>query len=295
MTAHPARPTTVSVLGLGSMGRALAGALLRGGHSVTVWNRSAGRADALVAQGARQAADAAEAVAAGELVIVCVLDYAAMHEILDPLGDALAGKVLVNLTSGSPELARETADWATGLGAAYLDGAIMITPPGVGKPESMFFYGGPRTAFDAHRATLSALGDPLYLGADAGLSSLYDTALLGLMWSALSGWVQGAGLLAADEVAAEAFTPVAVRWLTAVAGFITTYAPQVDAGSYPGDDATLEVHRAAIEHFVHASEAAGLDTALPRLLKGQIEQAIDAGHGADSYAAVIRVLAKGSK
>ncbi|TVL94102.1 NAD(P)-dependent oxidoreductase [Streptomyces sp. SAJ15] len=292
MSPSPASPASVSVLGLGSMGRALAEAMLRAGHRVTVWNRTAGRADALVAQGARPAADAAEAVAAGELVIICVLDYTAVREILDPVGAGLAGKVLVNLTSGSPELARETERWADGLGATYLDAAVMNTPPGVGKPESMFFYSGALDAFDAHRATLSALGDPLHLGTDPGLSSLYDTALLGVMWSALGGWAQGAALLAGDGVTAEAFTPVAVRWLGAVAGFITTYAPQVDAGRYPGDDATLDVHRVAIEHFVHANEAARLDTTLPRLLRDQIQRAIDAGHGADSYAAVVKGLAE---
>lgn len=287
MNAHyPA----VTVLGLGSMGSALAAALSDRGHPTTVWNRSAHKAEALVARGALPAATAGEAVAASPLIVACVLDYDALRTVLDPVADTLAGRTLVNLTSGSPEQARETAEWARSHGADYLDGAIMTTPPGVGSPEMMFFYSGPEPVFEAHRPILAALGDPLYLGADPGTASLYDAALLGLMWAVLTGWLHGTALVGAEGTQATAFTPVAVRWLTAVAGFMTTYAPQVDAGRYPGDDATVDVQIATIDHLLHAAEARGLDNALPALLKATMERAKAAGHGSDSYASVIEVL-----
>jgi 3-hydroxyisobutyrate dehydrogenase-like beta-hydroxyacid dehydrogenase len=111
----------VTVIGLGLMGQALAGAFLRGGHPTTVWNRSAGKAEQLAAQGATLAAAAGDAVAASPLVIVCVSDYDAVHELLDPLADVLAGRVLVNLTSGTSQQARETAEWAAQRGSTYLD------------------------------------------------------------------------------------------------------------------------------------------------------------------------------
>ncbi|MFF5212860.1 NAD(P)-dependent oxidoreductase [Streptosporangium sp. NPDC000396] len=282
--------TAVTVIGLGSMGSALAATLLERGHPTTVWNRSAGRAQALVDRGARLAGTPEEAIAASPLVIACVLDYEALHAVLDPVAGSLAGKTLVNLISGSPEQAHEAASWAGSHGADYLDGAIMTTPPGVGSPEMMFFYSGPQAVFDAHRPTLAALGDPLYLGADPGLASLYDAALLGLMWATMTGWLHGTALVGADKTQATDFTPVAIRWLTAVAGFLTTYAPQVDAGRYPGDDATVDVQIAAIDHLIHAAEARGIDNALPELLKSTMERAKAAGHGSDSYASVIEVL-----
>ncbi|MFE1772699.1 NAD(P)-dependent oxidoreductase [Streptomyces sp. NPDC059008] len=285
-TPHPA----VTVIGLGQMGSALAGALLERGHPTTVWNRSAHKAEPLVTRGARLAATPEEALAAGSLIITCVLDYEALHTVLDPLADSLAGKVLVNLTSGSPEQAHEATAWARSHGADYLDGAIMTTPPGVGSPEMMFLYSGSDTVFEAHRPTLAALGDPLYLGADPGLASLYDSALLGLMWATMTGWLHGTALVGAEQTPATAFTPLAVRWLTAVAGFLTTYAPQVDAGRYPGDDATVDVQIAAIDHLIHAAAARGIDNALPDLLKATMERAKAAGHGQASYASVIEVL-----
>ncbi|MFH8368192.1 NAD(P)-dependent oxidoreductase [Streptomyces sp. NPDC018031] len=284
----------VTVVGLGSMGVALAGALLAAGHPTTVWNRTSGKADALAARGARPAATVAEAVAASPLTIVCVLDYDAMYEVLEPVTAELAGRALVVLTSGSPEQAREAAGWAAARGVVYLDGAIMTTPPGVGNPEMMFLYSGDPAVVQAHRTALSALGDVLHLGTDPGLASLYDAGLLGLMWSTFTGWLHGTAMVTAEKVTAEAYTALAVRWLSAVTGFMTTYAAQVDAGRYPGDDATVDVQIAAIEHLVHAAEARGVDNALPLLLKETMERARAAGHGSDSYGSVIEVLRKGS-
>ncbi|MFJ8622785.1 NAD(P)-dependent oxidoreductase [Kitasatospora sp. NPDC093550] len=284
---------SVTVLGLGAMGTALAGAFLAAGHPTTVWNRTAAKAEPLVARGAVAAASAGEAVTANQLIVACLLDYGALKAVLVGQEAALAGRTLVNLTSGSPEQARELADWAAGLGLSYLDGAIMITPPGIGGPEATVLYSGAPDALTRYRPTLAALGEPVDLGPDAGVAGLYDTAMLGLMWSALSGWLHGAALVRADGVRAADFTPVVTRWLSgAVAGFIGRYAAQVDARSYPGDDASLDVHLAAMEHLLHASRARGVDTTLPEVLAAQVSRAITAGHGADSYARVIEVIEK---
>ncbi|RKT19317.1 3-hydroxyisobutyrate dehydrogenase-like beta-hydroxyacid dehydrogenase [Streptomyces sp. 1114.5] len=289
---EPARESVI-VLGLGAMGTALAGAFLAAGHPTTVWNRTAAKAEPLVARGAVAAASPEAAVTASQLIVACVLDYDTLRSVLAGQEAALAGRTLVNLTSGSPEQAREMAEWAAGLGLAYLDGAIMITPPGIGGPDATVLYSGAPDVLTRHHATLAALGEPVELGPDAGVAGLYDTALLGLMWSALSGWLHGVALVGADGVRAADFTPVANRWLSgAVTGFISRYAAQTDARSYPGDDASLDIHLAAMEHLLHASHARGIDTTLPEVFAGHVRQAIDAGHGADSYARLIEVIEK---
>ncbi|OKK05870.1 6-phosphogluconate dehydrogenase [Streptomyces sp. CB03234] len=277
----------VTVLGLGRMGSALAAAFLAAGHPTTVFNRTPAKADALAASGAVRADTVAEAVEASDLILVCVLDYAAVHDLLDPVAGSLAGRTLVNLTSGSPEQAREMAAWAAGHCAGYLDGGIMTTPDGVGHAESMFLYAGSPEVLAAHRETLAVLGDPIDLGADPGLASLYDAGLLGLMWSVFGGWLHATALVGADGVAASAFTPVAVRWLTTVSGFMDRYAGQIDAGHYPGDDATIDVQLAAIEHLLHAGRERGIDGRLPELHRELMAKAVAEGNGGDSYARLV--------
>src|SRR5687768_1381862 len=112
---HPTPPPTatpVTVLGLGAMGSAIARTFVDRGHPTTVWNRTAGKATALVDAGAAAAGTAAEAVAASDLVVLCVLDYDAVDDVLGGVGDAISGRALVNLTSGSPERARAVQAWA---------------------------------------------------------------------------------------------------------------------------------------------------------------------------------------
>ncbi|MEV4441143.1 NAD(P)-binding domain-containing protein, partial [Streptomyces sp. NPDC049577] len=147
----------VTVIGLGPMGRAMVQAFLTNGHEVTVWNRTAARADDLVALGARRAATAEEALAANELVVLSLTDYDAMYAVLEPAADALAGRVLVNLSSDTPEKARAAARWAEGHGARYLTGGVQTPPSGIGDRASSTFYSGPRDVFEAHAPTLEVL------------------------------------------------------------------------------------------------------------------------------------------
>ncbi|MBT2444396.1 NAD(P)-dependent oxidoreductase [Streptomyces sp. ISL-36] len=284
--------TPVSVIGLGQMGAALAAAFLEAGHPTTVWNRTPAKADPLVARGATRAATVAEAVAASGLVVVCVLDYAAVRTLLDPVAGSLRGRVLVNLTTGSPEQARAEAQWAADHGIGYLDGGVMTTPPGIGDSAHMILYAGGPELLARHRATLAVLGDPVDLGADAGLASLYDAGLLGLMWSVFGGWLHATALTGADGVAARDFTAIATRWLKTVSWFMTGYAEQIDEGEYPGADATIDVQVAAIGHLLHAGEERGVDGRLPRLHLELMRGAVEAGHGGDSYARLIEAFRK---
>ncbi|MFC9794240.1 NAD(P)-dependent oxidoreductase [Streptomyces sp. NPDC127584] len=291
-SVDPMNAQNVTVIGLGQMGTALADAFLAAGHRTTVWNRTPGKADALVARGASRAASVEEAVAASELVVVCVLDHPAVRALLAPVAGRLRGRVLVNLTSGSPEQARAEAAWAAGHGIGYLDGAVMTTPPGVGDSANMILYAGSPELLAAHRATLAVLGDPVDLGPDAGLASLYDAGLLGLMWSVFGGWLHATALAGADDVPAREFTAVATRWLRTVSWFMTGYAEQIDAGEYPGADATIDVQVAAIGHLLHAGEARGIDGRLPELHLDLMRAAVEAGHGGDSYARIIEAFRK---
>src|SRR3954471_19642738 len=105
----------VTVLGLGPMGQALTSASLTAGHPTTIWNRTPGRAPALIARGASELDSPSSAVAAGDVVVCCLRDYRAAQDVFDQVGRAWAERVLVNLTSGEPQQARRMAGWARDL------------------------------------------------------------------------------------------------------------------------------------------------------------------------------------
>ncbi|MFE9751226.1 NAD(P)-dependent oxidoreductase [Saccharothrix saharensis] len=279
---------SVAVVGLGSMGQALAGAFVRAGCPTTVWNRTPGKAGRLVAEGAALVDSVEDAVAAGSVVVVCVADHDVVRELLRSVGAGLEGKLLVNLTSATSVQVREIAGLAGVDG--YLAGAIMGMPQDIGTAESLVLYSGPRSAFEAHEQVLRVLGEPVHLGADHGLSSLYAGAGVSLMWSVLNGFLHGAALLGAAGARASAFVPFARRNIATAAGWLAGYAEQVDGGAYPGADATIASHLAAMGHLVRESEANGVNAELPRFIAGLAERAVAHGRGGDGYAAMIELF-----
>ncbi|MFD4430448.1 NAD(P)-dependent oxidoreductase [Nocardia sp. NPDC058497] len=284
--------TPVTVIGLGLMGQALAGAFLAAGHPTTVWNRTGAKADHLVTRGARLAPTVGDALAASRLAIVCVTDYTAVRELLTASEVSLDGTTIVNLTSGDSAQAREAARWAEQRGVRYLDGAIMAIPSTIGTAEAVILHSGPQADFDAHRPTLEALGGVSYLGADHGLASLYDVAGLAMMWSVLNAWLQGTAMLRTAGVDATTYAPFAQLIATGVAEWLPGYAEQIDRGEFPAEVSALATDARAMAHLVEESEALGVNAELPRLIKAMADRSIAAGHGDEQYPVLIEEFTK---
>lgn len=270
------------------MGSALARAALRAGHSTIVWNRSAGKADALAEAGARVAANPTDAVDA-EVIVVCLLDHASVHEVLDPVADRLAGRRLVNLTTTSPDGSRELATWAAGVGADYLDGGIMATPEMIGTPQSNVLYSGSQRLYDDHRELLELWGRPEYFGSDAGLASLYDLALLSGMYSMFAGMLHGAAMVQTVGVPAKEFIARAIDFLHAVLPAATQYGEVIDGGDYsvPGQQSLVF---SDLTDFVNASRSAGISSEVVDAVQRLIQRQVDAGHGSDGLARIIESI-----
>jgi 3-hydroxyisobutyrate dehydrogenase-like beta-hydroxyacid dehydrogenase len=282
---------TVTVIGLGAMGRALAHAFLAAGHPTTVWNRTPSRADELTKQGAVAAPTVADAVAASALTVVCVLDRAAVESVLDGTGDRLAGASLVNFTSSTPEEARVLAGRATGAGARYLDGKIMVPTPLIGTDDAFFLYAGDRTVLDDHAEALQALGgEAALLGDDPGLAALYDLAMLDVFFNGMAAFLHAAALVGADGVPAERFLPYAQRIVTVLQASMPGLAAGVDRGEHAGDEDNLVMELAGLDHIVEASRARGIDLSVPGLPRALAAAAVEQGHGGDSFSRTIDVL-----
>jgi 3-hydroxyisobutyrate dehydrogenase-like beta-hydroxyacid dehydrogenase len=289
----------VTVIGLGPMGRAMATTLLRAGHSLTVWNRTPRRAEELVAAGATLAPTAAAAVAAGELTILSLTDYKAMYDILGPAVEdpqnagIFAGKVLVNLSSDTPDASRAAAAWAVNHGASFLTGGVMVPAPAVGTPDAYVFYSGSREVLDVHDPVLRLIGEPKYLGGDPGLAQLFYQAHLDVFLTALSSLLHATALVTAAGVPAAEFLPGALNTLTHIPAMIgdgQELARALEAGEHPGELSTALMMGATADHIVRTSETAGIDLELPKAVKSHYDRAIAAGHGSKNWTALYEVI-----
>lgn len=279
----------VAVLGAGRMGSALVRAFRAAGHGVTVWNRDPAKAAALVAVGAQPSASVDEALAAASLVVICVADYAASRELLEPLHEKLAGKLVVQLTTGSPEEAEAFAGFLTRAGADSLDGAVMAYPKDVGQEACRILLSGDRPVHDRVEPVLGALGRPMFVGERPGAASAMDGALLFYVHATSFAYFQSAALLMAKGYEWRGLAgQIAER--PSVVDTLGSWETAIADRSHAGSEATLDVHFAAFTGVAAAANAAGLCHPLMRAINDHFEQAISAGFGADELSAVFETF-----
>ncbi|MFD3664841.1 NAD(P)-dependent oxidoreductase [Streptomyces sp. NPDC058659] len=292
MTANDRTPVTV--LGLGSMGRALAEAFVDAGHPTTVWNRTPGKAAPLVAKGAVQAERVEDAVAASPLVVTCLTTFEDTLRALAPAAGVLRGRDLVTLNSGSPADARETATWATAHGARFLAGAVKNVPSAVGAPDTLLYYGGDRSVFEEHATTLRVLGgDTVHLGDETDLAALYEMAVGALLLPALVGFFQGAAAVQGRGLPAVSMVRYAGKWLDMIKSLLPVYAAEIDSGDYTDAASSVNLFLAGAAHDEDLAEEAHVDTTWEAPLNALLERAAEAGHGEHSIAALTEVLRLG--
>jgi 3-hydroxyisobutyrate dehydrogenase-like beta-hydroxyacid dehydrogenase len=276
----------ITVLGLGNLGRVVAQAFLRAGHRTTVWNRSAAKASGL---GATVADSPAEAVAASGLVVVVLLDNQAAHQVLH--GVDVRGRALVNLTSGTPEQARDLARWAAENGAEYLHGAVYAVPQTIGTEASSIIYSGSPVVHERWREQLALLGKVTFLGEDAGRASGYDAAILSGMYGMLGGFLHAAALARAAGIKAVELTPMLLSWLTDMHPAVHTFAEEIDSGSYAGGESSLAMNQSGLALLIWATETQGVPFAALDSLKALVDRQVAAGHGEDSLARTVESFA----
>lgn len=290
-TRNTEQDDAVTVIGLGPMGRAMTRTLLAAGHPVTVWNRTAARADGVVAEGATRAATPREAVEASGLVILSLTDYGAMYDILGSATGSLAGRTLVNLSSDTPDRTREAAAWAAGHGAAFLTGGIMAPAPMVGTEASYVYYSGPGDVMERRRAVLAPLGTPRYLGEDPGLAQMMYQAQLTVFLTTLSALMQATAMLGTAGMKAEESLPELLSTADTLSGILRAGDERpgaaLDAGEHPGDLSTVTMMGATADHIVETSASLGLDPALPLAVQSHYRHAIEDGHGNDNWTRII--------
>ncbi|MFE2993398.1 NAD(P)-dependent oxidoreductase [Nocardia sp. NPDC059246] len=270
---------SVTVIGLGPMGRAMVAAFLQAGVEVTVWNRSPEKADAMVELGARRAATVAAALDANAVAVLSLTHYAAMYDVLGPAADHLRGKVIANLSSDSPEQARRGAAWLRQRGAEFLSGGVMSAGDNIEHPASYIFYSGPRTVFDAHAELLRPLSPQEYLGPDDGLAQVFYQGLLTIFHPWLLAFDQATAMIARSGHDIAQFVPFAVRSSAAFPYFMEQFSVENQNGGW-ADVAGLRMMDAGAQHIIDASAEVGVDATLSRTAQAFWRRAVAASAAA---------------
>jgi 3-hydroxyisobutyrate dehydrogenase len=176
-TYEPVPSQRVAFIGLGTMGAPMALHLLRAGHQVTVYNRTAAKARAWVAEHGGQMADTPQAAAQGaHIVITCVGNDDDLRQVCSgPQGAFHAmpkGAVLVDHTTTSAEVARELAAVARELGLSFVDAPVSGGNLGAINGVLTVMCGGDQAAFDQIKPVVAAYAKAVTRVGDSGAGQL---------------------------------------------------------------------------------------------------------------------------
>ncbi|MCB0078390.1 MAG: NAD(P)-dependent oxidoreductase [Anaerolineales bacterium] len=156
---------SLGFIGLGIMGRGMAANLLRKGHALTVWNRTASRMAPFVAQGAVVAMSPAALAAQCDIVLICVSDTpdvaAVLHGEAGLLAGLREGTLVVDHSTISPQATREFAAKVAEKGASWLDAPISGGSEGAERGTLSIMVGGSEGDFERARPIMAAYGSTI--------------------------------------------------------------------------------------------------------------------------------------
>ncbi len=167
----------MAFLGLGVMGRPMAGHLVSAGHEVVVYNRTAARAEAFAStQGTKLASSPAETVKGAEIVCACVgedTDIAAVASGPDGAFSGMEkGALFIDHTTASADIARQLAAQAEAAGLAFLDAPVSGGQAGAENGQLTIMCGGTEAAFEAAQPALACYGARIVHMGTAGAGQL---------------------------------------------------------------------------------------------------------------------------
>jgi 3-hydroxyisobutyrate dehydrogenase len=161
-TTAPNPPAHVAFIGLGIMGRHMAGHLLRGGHRLTVHTRTRATADDLLSAGATWADSPAAAASGADVVFICVPDTPDVRAVVlganGVIGSARPGMVVVDHSTISPTATREMAATLGDRGVTLLDAPVSGGDVGAKNGTLSIMVGGPSEAVERVRPLLALMG-----------------------------------------------------------------------------------------------------------------------------------------
>ena len=287
--------TELTCVGLGLMGSSLARALLAAGHQITVWNRSPGKAGALVGLGAQEARFFAEALAASPVVLICIDSYASTRALLETegLADPLAGRTIVNLTTGTPREAEALSVWIAAQGARYLDGAILCGPNEIGTKTGEVLISGDALAWQVAGPLLTCLaGKVRNVGQGVGAAAALDLAWLTMSYVQFIGVAHAASICRSQGIDLQAFMDLfpAEPAPADADAYTRKLARIIRDADYDHPTATLQVWGEALARIQMQARDAGIPSAIPDFIASFFQRAIGMGLGNQEAIAIYKTL-----
>ena len=283
-------PGSVSIIGIGNMGSALAESLLAAGFVVTIWNRTVGKSKRLVEMGAILASSPTEAVKKSESTIVCVSDHTAFVSIIhhDNVATAFEGKCLIQLGVVTTAEAQDAANWAQAHGIGYLEGSILGLPISVAAGEATIVCSGAREQYDEQKPILEVFGSTHHLSDSIGAAYQFDKMMYPFGCGAYLGFIQGAAMAKASGYSIETYTNILLEWMKPLSGKLENFGSLIRNEDFTAHQASLEVWADVYEKSLDVCRALEVDDSLPNAHMAMLRKGIADGYGEEEIIAIYK-------
>lgn len=275
------------------MGSAIARALIAGGYSVTAWNRSLDKIEALNPIGVLAAATLSTAIAASPIVIICVRNYSTTQSLIESpeIRAAISGRLVVQLTTGSPTEARALAEYVRAAGGDYLDGAMLVYPELIGTPSARFFVAGARQSFDRFEPLLRCIApDSVYAGPNVGAGCAQESALMALVLGAFLGFIHGVRVCEAEGLDRLEYAERMTEACMHLGPEMRALVRRMTEEQFDDTHAPLHTYQSAARILLEHAQVSNLDVSFPACANETLRRGLEAGFGQSDLAALIKVL-----
>jgi 3-hydroxyisobutyrate dehydrogenase-like beta-hydroxyacid dehydrogenase len=279
----------IAFLGLGQMGTPMATRLLQAGHDVTVWNRTAERAQALAERGAGVASSPAEAAAGVDFAITMLATPEALEEVVfgqDGLASVLGpGQTLIEMSTVGPKAIRSVAARLPD-GVAVMDAPVRGSIAEATEGQLHVIAGATDEDFERARPILELLGDVRHTGGPGtgAAMKLVANSALGASIVAL-----GEALALGRSLGLDLPSLLDVLADTPIGAAARSKRESVESGRYP-PRFKLSLAAKDMRLVEEAARDAGLDLEATNAVRAWLEEGVERGAGDLDYSAVVATI-----
>lgn len=282
--------TKVAFLGLGQMGAPMAARLLDAGHDLTVWNRTADKAEPLLARGATAASSPAEAVADADAAITMLSAPEALDEVLfgeqGAAASLTAGQILVEMSTVGPAAVQAMTERLPD-GVAVIDAPVLGSVPQATDGRLLVFIGAADEDLPRVQDLLSPMGTLRHVGgpgAGAAIKLVVNSTLPTTLAALGEAMALGEGLgLDRDAV-------LDVLGSSPLRPTLDRKRDNIVAGSYDNPNFKLALALKDLQLVTEAAAGAGRDLRVVEASRAWLQEAVDAGAGDLDYSAVVATI-----
>lgn len=271
----------VAFLGIGLMGAPMARNLCAAGYQLSVWNRTAEKARALIADGARVTDTAHDAVEEADIIISMLSDGMATQALLFEDGAAAAmkkGALVIDMSSSKASEAKDIARRLAAQNVAYLDAPVSGGTKGAEAASLAIMVGGDKAFFDKALPVLQVMGRPTLVGGTGAgqMAKLANQAIVGVS----IGIVAEAMLFLEKGGADPAAVREALRGGFADSTILQQHGERMTTGNFtPGG--TARTQEKDMANILYEAEKLGLKLPLTQILRDRYQTLIETLDGGD--------------